>query len=159
MRRAIYPGSFDPITNGHVDLVHRASHLFDEVLVAVSGNSAKTPLFSTEERRQLAAASLVDLTNVKVTVFEGLLVDFVAKDDFCAIIRGLRAVSDFEYEFQMALMNRKLFQKVETVFMMPSLKWVYLSSSIIKEVARHQGDIKDLVPEPVYQRLRQKFAP
>lgn len=158
MRRAIYPGSFDPITNGHVDLVHRAAHLFDELVVGISDNSTKSPLFTPEERLEMATASLADQTNVKVTVFRGLLVDFVAQSDCRAIIRGLRAVSDFEYEFQMALMNRKLYQQVETVFMMPSLKWVYLSSSIIKEVARHRGDIKDLVPEPVFKKLREKFA-
>lgn len=158
MRQAIYPGSFDPITNGHVDLVHRAAHLFDEVLVAISDNSSKTPLFTPEERLEMAGESLADVPNAKVTVFRGLLVDYVAEQKCRAIIRGLRAVSDFEYEFQMALMNRKLYHEVETVFMMPSLKWVYLSSSIIKEVARHQGDIVDLVPEPVYKRLREKFS-
>ena len=124
MRRAIYPGSFDPITYGHVDLVHRAAQLFDELLVAISDNSSKSPLFTPQERLEMASASLADEPKVKVTVFRGLLVDYVAEQDCKAIIRGLRAVSDFEYEFQMALMNRKLYQQVETVFMMPSLKWV-----------------------------------
>jgi pantetheine-phosphate adenylyltransferase len=158
VRRAIYPGSFDPITYGHVDLVRRATRLFDEVVVAIADNSTKEPLFTYKERQEMVQASLDDIENVRVIVFRGLLVRLVEEEDCCAIIRGLRAVSDFEYEFQLALMNRKLYQTVETVFLMPSLKWVYLSSSIIKEVARHRGDIKDVVPDIVHRKLSEKFS-
>ena len=158
MRRAIYPGSFDPITNGHVDLVHRAAHLFDEVLVAISDNSSKSPLFTPEERREMAAASLKDEPKAKVTVFRGLLVDYVAEQDCKAIIRGLRAVSDFEYEFQMALMNRRLNREVQTVFLMTGLRWIYTSSSIIKEAAQFGGTIKGMVPPIVEKRIKEKYG-
>ncbi len=158
MRRAVYPGSFDPITYGHLDLVKRAATLFDEVVVAIADNSTKKPLFSHEERLEMAEVSLADIENVRVIVFRGLLADLVEREKCCAIIRGLRAVSDFEYEFQIGLMNRKLSHQAETVFLMPSLRWVYLSSSIIKEVARHHGKIDDLVPEIVYQKLTACFA-
>lgn len=157
MRRAVYPGSFDPITNGHVDLVLRASHLFDEVLVAIADNPNKKVTFSHEERREMAATALSEVSNAKVIVFKGLLADLVEKEKCIAIIRGLRAVSDFEYEFQMALMNRKMSRKAETVFLMPSLRYVYLSSNMIKEVARHNGNLDDLVPDIVRQRLQRKY--
>lgn len=158
MRRAVYPGSFDPITNGHVDLVKRASLLFDELVVAIADNPNKQALFSHAERMEMAQASLLDVPNVKVIVFRGLLADLVEQENCCAIIRGLRAVSDFEYEFQMALMNRKLSHSAETVFLMPSLRWVYLSSNLIKEIARHKGAIKDLVPEIVCRKLKAAFG-
>lgn len=153
MRRAVYPGSFDPITNGHISLVRRAAALFDEILVAIADNSTKEPLFTPEERLEMVKDGVSGIDNVRVIVFEGLLADLVEREDCCAIIRGLRAVSDFEYEFQMALMNRKLSHQAETVFLMPALNWVYLSSSIVKEVARHGGDIKSLVPELTYKRM------
>jgi pantetheine-phosphate adenylyltransferase len=157
LRRAVYPGSFDPITFGHVDLIKRAAQLFDEVLVAVADNIGKEPTFSPDERRQLAEASLSKIKNVKVIAFRGLLADLVEREQCCAIIRGLRAVSDFEYEFQMGLMNRKLSQRAETVFLLPSLRWVYISSSLIKEIASHQGNVDDLVPEVVRNRLVEHF--
>ena len=158
MRRAVYPGSFDPITNGHIDLVKRAALLFDEVLVAIADNPNKQVLFSHAERMEMATQSLADIANAKVIVFSGLLADLYEREQCCAIIRGLRAVSDFEYEFQMALMNRKQLRRAETVFLMPSLRWVYLSSNLIKEVARHNGAIKDLVPEIVYRKLKDAFG-
>jgi pantetheine-phosphate adenylyltransferase len=158
LRRAVYPGSFDPITNGHIDLVKRAALLFDEVLVAIADNPNKHVLFSHAERMEMAEKSLADIANAKVIVFSGLLADLYEQEQCCAIIRGLRAVSDFEYEFQMALMNRKQLRRAETVFLMPSLRWVYLSSNLIKEVARHNGAIKDLVPEIVYRKLKAAFG-
>lgn len=158
MRRAVYPGSFDPITNGHLSLVRRAALLFDEVLVAIADNSTKEPLFSPEERMEMTTAALAGIDNVRVIVFEGLLAKLVEQEKCCAIIRGLRAISDFEYEFQMALMNRKLSHQAETVFLMPSLNWVYLSSSIVKEVARHGGETKTLVPKSVYEKLQERFG-
>ncbi|TFH64399.1 MAG: pantetheine-phosphate adenylyltransferase [Candidatus Zixiibacteriota bacterium] len=158
MRRAVYPGSFDPITNGHVDLVKRASLLFDEVLVAIADNPNKQALFSHAERMEMAQVSLAEIPTARVIVFRGLLSNLYEKEQCCAIIRGLRAVSDFEYEFQMALMNRKQLRRAETVFLMPSLRWVYLSSNLIKEVARHKGAIKDLVPEIVCRKLRETFG-
>ncbi|MBU0984321.1 MAG: pantetheine-phosphate adenylyltransferase [candidate division Zixibacteria bacterium] len=151
-RRGIYPGTFDPVTNGHLSLVDRACNLFDEVVVAVARNGGKSPLFSYEERVDLMHDSVSALpvkNQITVVGFEGLLADLVKEQKANAIIRGLRAVSDFEYEFQMALMNRKLAREAETVFLMPSLAWVYLSSSIVKDVARHGGEISDLVPAAV----------
>jgi pantetheine-phosphate adenylyltransferase len=138
--------------------VKRASLLFDELVVAIADNPRKQALFSHEERLEMVQKSLVDMPNVRVIVFKGLLADLVEQEQCCAIIRGLRAVSDFEYEFQMALMNRKLSHSAETVFLMPSLRWVYLSSNLIKEIARHNGAIKDLVPEVVYRKLRAAFG-
>jgi len=157
-RKAIYPGTFDPITNGHISLVQRAVNLFDELIVAVAANAGKDPLFSHEERYRLAAACIDDTPGVKVIKFDGLLADLAQAHGACAIIRGLRAVSDFEYEFQMALMNRKLARDVETVFLMPSLAWVYLSSTIVKDVAANNGDISTLVPDVVAQAIMEKFA-
>lgn len=157
MRRAVYPGSFDPITFGHVDLTRRAAEMFDEVIVAIADNPNKKVMFSHEERREMAAAALAEIKNARVIVFRGLLANLVEQEDCCAIVRGMRAVSDFEYEFQMALMNRKLAREVETVFLMPSLSWVYLSSSIVREVAKNGGDVTGLVPTPVKQALVRKF--
>lgn len=158
MKRAVYPGSFDPITNGHLDLVKRASLLFDEVLVAIADNSSKSALFTHQEREKMAIKSVAEIPNARVIVFRGLLADLVEREHCCAIIRGLRAVSDFEYEFQLALMNRKMSRQAETVFLMPSLRYVYLSSNLIKEVARHHGQIDDLVPAIVLENLRAKFG-
>lgn len=158
MRRAVYPGSFDPITYGHVDLVRRAAVMFDEVVVAVADNPNKKVLFTHDERQEMAIDALKDIANSRVIVFRGLLANLVEREDCCAIIRGMRAVSDFEYEFQMALMNRKLSPKAETVFLVPSLRYVYLSSNMMKEIAKHNGKIGDLVPEIVAKRLKEKFG-
>lgn len=158
MRTAIYPGSFDPLTNGHVDVVERAARLFDHVVVAVARNSAKAPLFSVEERVDQLAAALAHCPNVRVTTFEGLLVAFARETGAAAIIRGLRAVSDFEYEFQMALMNRRLAPEIETVFLMTDADKAFLSSSMVKEVARLGGEIHGLVPEVVENALRARLG-
>lgn len=158
--QAIYPGSFDPTTNGHLSLVERASYLFDEVTVAISRHPSKPVLFTFEERYEFMSTAVKHLRNkqkIKVVGFDGLLADFVKKVKATAIIRGLRAVSDFEYEFQMALMNRKLAREAETVFLMPALSWVYLSSSIIREVARNHGDVNGMVPPIVKKALERKF--
>jgi pantetheine-phosphate adenylyltransferase len=156
-RTAIYPGTFDPITNGHKSLVERAKALFDHIFVAVAENAGKNPFFTREERCYLVRQSLKGIKGVSVIHFNGLLADLADQYHACAIIRGLRAVSDFEYEFQMALMNRKLNRDVETVFLMPSLSWVYLSSTIVKDVAANRGDIKGLVPPPVAEAIRKKL--
>lgn len=158
MRRAVYPGSFDPVTNGHLDVIKRASRLFDEVLVAVAVNDAKTGMFSYEERVNLLREALVGFGNVQVTRFEGLLVDFVAAQNAQTVVRGLRAISDFEYEFQMALMNRKLNPQVETLFLMSAEEYTYLSSRMIKEIARLGGEIDRFVPHSVASALREKFG-
>jgi pantetheine-phosphate adenylyltransferase len=158
--RAIYPGTFDPVTNGHLSLIERARHLFEEVVVAVAHNAGKQPLFSYDERMHLmksAVASLKGDHKVEVVGFGGLLADLVREQKAVAIIRGLRAVSDFEYEFQMALMNRKLAREAETVFLMPALSWVYLSSSIVRDVAANHGDISGLVPEAVRKAMVKKY--
>ena len=160
MRRAIYPGSFDPVTNGHLDVIERAAKLFDEVLVAVAVNSQKRPLFSVEERLELLAqTTAMHGGKVRLVRLEGLLVDYARKEGAAAIIRGLRAVSDFEFEFQMALMNRKLESTVETMFLMPKEEYTYLSSRIIKEIARLGGDVGSFVPSCVGSALRGKFPP
>ena len=159
MRRIVYPGTFDPITNGHLDVVERALQLFDEVVLAIAADSTKKPLFSLEERTTLAEASLGALAGkVRIVAFQGLLVDFVKAQGAQAILRGLRAVSDFEFEFQMALMNRKLDDKIETIFLMPKDSYTYLSSTIIKEVGRLGGDISSFVPPVVEAAMRRKFA-
>lgn len=150
---AIYPGTFDPPTNGHIDIIARALRLFQNVIVAVSPNSRKSPLFSLDERLTMIRDATKEMSNLKVEAFDGLLVSYVRKKKAVAIIRGIRAISDFEYEFQMALMNRKLDLKVETIFLMPSQDYCYLSSSLIKEVAGLGGDISDLVPKAVSQKL------
>jgi pantetheine-phosphate adenylyltransferase len=155
---AIYPGTFDPITNGHVSLVDRAVKLFDELVVAVAPSSEKSTLFTTAERMEMVSESLNSETNVRVETFDNLLADYAREIGASAIIRGLRAVSDFEYEFQMALMNRRLVHTVETVFLMPALSWVYLSSTLVKEVAKNGGDISGLVPDVVAVKLSEKFG-
>jgi len=158
MKRAIYPGSFDPVTFGHIDVIGRALRLFDEVVVAVAPSEGKSPLFSTEERIALIRASLPGETRLKVKQMDGLLVDFVKMEQAAVIVRGLRAVSDFEFEFQMALMNRRLAPEVETIFLMPKEDYSYISSRIVKEVARLGGDVSGVVPAPVGAALREKSA-
>ena len=157
-RLAIYPGSFDPVTNGHLDIIERGLKLFDRIIVAVLINPGKSPLFSVEERLSLLQKSLVHLPNVEVNTSEGLLVDFAVQQNAGAILRGMRAVSDFEHEFQMALMNRRLNRQIETVFLMTGLRWIFTSSSIIKEAASFGAQIKDLVPEVVFEKLKEKFV-
>jgi pantetheine-phosphate adenylyltransferase len=160
-RIVIYPGTFDPITNGHMDIIKRALKMFDKVIVAIGENPAKKPLFTEEERLFLVKEAIKELPDhhrVEVEIFSGLLVDFAKKKSACAIIRGLRAVSDFEYEMQLALMNRKLSNSIDTIFLLPSLKWIFLSSSIIKEAAKLGGKIDDLVPAIVAQKLKEKFG-
>ncbi|MEY2598744.1 MAG: Phosphopantetheine adenylyltransferase [Verrucomicrobiota bacterium] len=154
MVRALYPGSFDPVTNGHLDVLRRAARLFDEVLVAVAHNDSKHPLFSTATRITLLEESTRDLPNVRVTSFDGLLVDFARQQQVHALIRGLRAVSDFEYEFQMALMNRSLEPRLETLFLAPSEEYSYLSSRMVKEVSRLGGDVSRFVPDSVRAALQ-----
>ena len=158
MRRAIYPGSFDPVTNGHLDVIERARKLFDEVIVAVAHNDEKQPLFSLEERLDLLQETAGRIANVRIAEFGGLLVDFAKAQNAGAVIRGLRAVSDFEFEFQMALMNRKLDAAVETIFLMPKEEYTYLSSRIVKEIARLGGDISSFVPACVAKALSRQFA-
>jgi pantetheine-phosphate adenylyltransferase len=157
MRRAIYPGSFDPVTNGHLDVVERARKLFDEVIVAVACNDEKQPLFSLRERLNLLQRTLGNIENVRIAQFKGLLVKFAKAEKAGAVIRGLRAVSDFEFEFQMALMNRKLDAVVETIFLMPKEEYTYLSSRIVKEIAHLGGDVSSFVPTCVAKALNRKF--
>ena len=157
-RVAIYPGSFDPITNGHLSLLRRGLQIFDKIIVAIAINPEKKPLFSLEERIDILKMVLKDYPRIQVDHFQGLLVDYVRRQETNIVLRGLRAMSDFEYEFQLALMNRKLTQKVETVFMMTDYRWFYISSTIIKEAASLGGNIDGLVPEFVNQRLREKFG-
>jgi pantetheine-phosphate adenylyltransferase len=158
MRRAIYPGSFDPVTNGHLDVIERARKLFDEVIVAVAHNDQKQPMFSLEERLQLLRETVGEHDHVQVAAFDGLLVDFAVKQNAAAVIRGLRAISDFEFEFQMALMNRKLESRVETIFLMPKEEYTYLSSRIVKEIARLGGDITSFVPAKVAEAFSRKSS-
>jgi pantetheine-phosphate adenylyltransferase len=155
---AIYPGTFDPITNGHIDLIHRALNLFDRVIIAIAVNPGKSPLFPLTDRMTMIQQCFPDEDRIEVAAVSGLLVNFAVERGARAIIRGLRAVSDFDYEFQLALMNRKLEREVDTVFLMPAFRWIYISSSIIKEAARHGGDVSELVPGPVNQRLKEAFA-
>lgn len=156
MRHAIYPGTFDPVTNGHVDIVLRCRNLFEQVTVAIAVNPEKRPLFSVEERLEMLTEAFGGIDFVRVAAFEGLLVEFARNQGAQAIIRGLRAVSDFEYELQMALMNRRLAGDIETVFLMPSEEYTYLSSSIVRGVARAGGDVSPLVPPGVQKRLEAK---
>ena len=156
---AIYPGSFDPPTNGHLDLIERGSKIFDELVVAILRNAEKTPLFSLGERRRMLEELTDGFRNVRVDTFDGLTVDYAAKVNASAVLRGIRALSDYEYELQMALMNRKLRPDLETVFMMPAEQYSYLSSRLVREVARLGGDISGLVPEVVEQRLKEKLDP
>jgi len=156
---AIYPGSFDPPTNGHLDLIERGSNIFDELVVAILRNAEKTPLFSVGERRRMLEDLTSEFKNVRVDVFDGLTVEYAAKVKASAVLRGIRALSDYEYELQMAMMNRKLRPDLETVFMMPAEQYSYLSSRLVREVARLGGNISGLVPEFVEQRLKEKLDP
>ena len=158
MRTAIYPGSFDPVTNGHLDVVQRAAKLFDRVVVAVAKNDGKHPLFTLNERLALVKKSIAHLPNVEADSFDGLLVEYVVRRRAQAIVRGLRAVSDFEFEFQLALMNRKLNENIETIFMMPKDTYTFLSSRIVKEIARLGGEVGSFVPAPVQTALARKFS-
>jgi len=155
MRIAVYPGSFDPVTNGHIDIIERAANLFDLVYVAVIRNPEKAPFFKGADRIKMLEASLKSIQKVKVDSFDGLLVNYAKGKGACAIIRGLRAVSDFDYEFQMALTNRRLAPEIETIFMMTDYKYSYLSSSLVKQIAQLNGDISGLVPEEVARRLKE----
>lgn len=157
-RIAIYPGSFDPVTNGHIDIVQRGTTLFDEIIVAILHNPNKKALFTIEERMAMLKESMKDIPGISYDTFGGLLVDYAQKRGAQAILRGMRAVSDFEYEFQLALMNRKLNREVQTVFLMTGLRWIFTSSSIIKEAAQFGGDITDMVPPCVNQKIIEKFG-
>jgi len=157
-RRAIYPGSFDPITNGHLDIIERSAKLFDEVVVALLLNMEKQPMFSTEERVAMIR-EVIRWDNVRVDTFEGLLVHYAVEQQAHVIVRGIRAVSDYEYELQMALMNRRMESRVETVFLMAAEDYSYLSSRLIKEVFKHGGSITGLVPDLVERRMREKLEP
>jgi len=157
-KRAVYPGMFDPVHNGHLDLIQRSLRIFDELIVAVVANPDKNPLFSIKERLEMLDEVTGGLANLRITSFDGLLIDLVARERADCVVRGIRAVSDFEYEFQMALMNRKLRDSVETVFMMPHEKYTYISSRLIKEVASYGASVAGLVPAEVGKRLTEKFA-
>jgi pantetheine-phosphate adenylyltransferase len=159
MRTVIYPGSFDPLTNGHLDVIERAAKLFDHVIVAVARNEGKHPLFSQQERVQMVARAVKPLPSVEADAFEGLLIKYVERRAAQAVIRGLRAVSDFEFEFQLALMNRKLNERIETIFMMPKDTYTFLSSRLVKEIASLGGDVSPFVPAHVGDALRTKLAP
>jgi len=158
MRHVIYPGTFDPITNGHLDIIERATTLFDLVTIGVTTNPAKNPLFAVEERVAIIRDVTHHFSNVRVEGFSGLLVDYAQRLGACAIIRGLRAISDFEYEFQMALVNRKISDGIVTVFLMPHEKYTYLNSTIVKEVAMFGGDVSRFVPPTVEAQLKRKIA-
>jgi len=158
MRTAIYPGSFDPFTNGHLDVVQRASRLFDHVIVAVASNAEKSPLFTLEERQTMVNQSIQHIPNVEAAAFDGLLVDYVRQCSAQVVLRGLRAISDFEFEFQMALMNRKLNEEFETIFMMPKETYTFLSSRIVKEIARLGGNVSQFVPPHVQSALVTRVA-
>src|ERR1700733_4697767 len=157
MRTAIYPGSFDPLTNGHLDVLQRATKLLDRVIVAIAKNESKNPLFTSAERVALIKEAVTNLSNVEVDAFDGLLVEYAARQKASAIVRGLRAVSDFEFEFQLALMNRNLNEKIETIFMMPKDSYTFISSRIVKEIARLGGDVNPFVPAHVEAALKQKL--
>jgi len=157
MKIGVYPGTFDPITNGHIDIIRRSLQVFDKVIVAVAPNPKKKPIFDIHERVEMIQEATRDIPNVQIEIFEGLLADYMKRKGAHAIIRGLRAVSDFEHEFMMALMNRKLDSEAETVFLMPSEEYSYLTSSAIKEVASYGGVVKDLVPPIVARRLQEHF--
>jgi pantetheine-phosphate adenylyltransferase len=156
-KTAVYPGSFDPITNGHLSIITRAQGIFDKLILAILKNPQKAPLFSVEERIHMIKQGIKGLPNVEVDTFDGLLVDYAVQKKANVILRGLRALSDFEYEFQMALMNRKMNRVVQSIFLMTDYKWFYISSTIIKEAASLGGDISGLVPEIVNQKLKEKF--
>ncbi|MDR3088350.1 MAG: pantetheine-phosphate adenylyltransferase [Desulfobulbaceae bacterium] len=155
----VYPGTFDPITNGHTDIVRRALHLFDKVIVAIAKNPNKTPLFSLEEREDMIRKCFLDESErVEVDTTCGLLVEYAAGRGASAIIRGLRAVSDFDYEMQLALVNRKIDREIDTIFLMPGLRWIFISSTVVRDVARHGGDVGELVAPHVQIALKKKFA-
>jgi pantetheine-phosphate adenylyltransferase len=156
---AIYPGSFDPPTNGHLDLIARGSNIFDQLIVAILRNPEKGPLFSLSDRKRMLESMTQDFKNVEVDTFDGIMVDYASKVKAGAVLRGIRAISDYEYELQMALMNRKLQPDLETVFMMPAEQYSYLSSRLVREIAQLGGSIKGLVPEMVEQRLKEKLDP
>jgi pantetheine-phosphate adenylyltransferase len=158
-KRAVYPGMFDPVHNGHVDVIQRTLQIFDELIVAVVANPSKQPLFSMKERLEMIDEATSELSNFRIVAFDGLLIDLVARERADCIVRGIRAVSDFEYEFQMALMNRKLRSTVETVFLMPHEKYTYISSRLIKEVASFGTSVAGLVPPIVEKRLAEKYPP
>ncbi|MBI3258146.1 MAG: pantetheine-phosphate adenylyltransferase [Ignavibacteriae bacterium] len=158
MRTAIYPGTFDPITNGHLDIIERASVMFDRVIVVIAVNSTKTPLFSMSERVELVRDVLSHLSNTDVVLHEGLMIDCAREHSAIAIIRGLRAISDFEYEFQMALMNRKLEPSISTIFLMPHEKYTYLNSTIIRELARYRQNVSEFVSPKVAEMLSLKYG-
>ena len=155
---AIYPGSFDPVTNGHLDIVKRGLDIFDRIIVAILINPGKAFLFPIEQRLDMLHQSLQEFPNVEIDTFDGLLMDYAAQRNACGILRGLRAMSDFEYEFQMALMNRRLNREIQTVFLMTGLKWIYTSSSIIKQAAQFGGNIEGMVPPLVEEKLKQRYA-
>ncbi len=157
MRIATYPGTFDPVTNGHIDIIQRACDIFDKVIVTIARNTSKTPLFSVEERLNLLKVSLANFPNVSVDSFSGLVVEHARSVNAVAIIRGLRAVSDFEYEFQMALMNRKLANDITTVFLMPNEKYTYLNSSIIRSLSEFSVNVEEFVPSCVQEALKKKL--
>ena len=154
---AVYPGSFDPLTNGHLDIIHRASKLFDHLIVGVLTNSAKSPIFTKEERVELIRKCTAEYGNVEVKMFDGLLVDFVRENEAVAIIKGLRAVSDYEYELQMAALNKHIDHEIETVFLMADIQNSFLSSSIVKELAKNGGNIKGLVPDKIIDDIMKKM--
>jgi pantetheine-phosphate adenylyltransferase len=158
MRIAVYPGSFDPLTNGHLDIIRRATQLFDVVIVSVLENEGKSPLFTVPERMELILRCTQDIPGVQVRSFNGLLVDFMRRVDAKVVVRGIRAVSDYEYELQMALMNRELQADVETIFMLPAVEYTYVASRLVKEVFRLGGDISHLVPPPVLDALRARLG-
>ena len=157
-KRAVYPGMFDPVHNGHIDLIHRSLRIFDELIVAVVANPSKQPLFNVSERLEMIDEATADL-HLRILAFDGLLIDLVSRERADCIVRGVRAVSDFEYEFQMALMNRKLRETVETVFLMPDEKYTYVSSRLIKEVASFGTSVAEMVPPGVDKRLAERFPP
>ena len=157
-RIAIYPGSFDPVTNGHLDILERGLKLFDKIIIAILTNPKKTFLFDLKERIEMLEDSLRDFSGVEIDTFDGLTVDFAAQCNAQAILRGLRAMSDFEYEFQLALMNRRLNREIQTVFLMTGLRWIYTSSSIIKEAAQFGGNIEGMVPPLVEKKIKAKYA-
>ncbi|MBQ7574767.1 MAG: pantetheine-phosphate adenylyltransferase [Clostridia bacterium] len=157
MKIAVYPGSFDPVTNGHLDIIERASKIYDRVIVGVLINGAKKPLFDAEERVELLKSVTADLDNVEIDSFSGLLVDFAKEKNACVIIKGLRTVNDFEYEFQMALLNKALNPNIETMFMMTNTKYSYISSSMVKELAAFKGDLNGFVPTQIIEKIKEKY--